>query len=210
MSVTKLSKVEECIALYLAAAEKFNDLIHRKQPVSSQITRDVACYAMMVFYAYNLPCNRTSDGKPRIAIPPALAQDVARNIQMVLEGHIPTWMLHLIKPGAPSAHPRMRQEIGLAVAYKKLCDAGLIADRHSTKTIAGLFGVTRQSVQKWMTEYSYSEPSDWFPEAPDEAERAKLIQEALRKGAKHYRVWGRAPGSARPHGKATRRASAKS
>ena len=95
MSLTKLSKVEESIALYLSAAEKFNELVHRKQPVSSQITRDVACYAMMVFYAYNLPCNRTSDGKPRIAIPPALAQDVTRNIQMILEVHIPTWMLHL-------------------------------------------------------------------------------------------------------------------
>jgi hypothetical protein len=111
---------------------------------------------------------------------------------MILEGHIPTWMLYLVKPGARSAHPRMRQEIGLAVAHKKLCDAGIISDRHSTKSIADLFGVTRQSVQKSMTEYSYSEPSDWFPEAPDEAERARLIQEALRKSAEHYRVWGRA------------------
>jgi hypothetical protein len=39
MSLTKLSKVEESIALYLSAAEKFNELVHHKQPVSSQITR---------------------------------------------------------------------------------------------------------------------------------------------------------------------------
>jgi hypothetical protein len=209
MSLTKLSKIEESIALYLSAADKFNDLVHRKQPASPQSVRDVACHAMMVFYAYNLPCNRTSDGQPRIAIPSPLAQDVARNIQLILEGHIPRWMLHLVKPGAPSAHPRMRQEIGLAVAYKKLCDAGLISDRHSTKTISDMYGVTTRRVQHWMKEYGYSEPSLWFPDAAGEAERARLIQEALPNFAASYKQWGRAPGNARPYGKARRRPTAK-
>src|SRR5262245_50623604 len=123
MGLKTTSDIEGWTALYFAAAARFNDLVHRKQPVSSRMTREVAYYAMRVFYAYNLPCNQKSDGGPRIEIPPQLAQDVARNIQLILEGHIPTWMLHLVKPGAPSAHPKMRQGIGLAVAYKKLCDA---------------------------------------------------------------------------------------
>jgi hypothetical protein len=209
MSLTKVSKIEESIALYFSAAEKFNDLVHRKQPVSSQVTRDVACYAMMVFYAYNLPCNRTPHGQPRIPIPPPLAQDVARNIQMVLEGHIPKWMHDLVKPGAPPAHPGMRRDIGLAVAYKKLCDTGLISDHHSTKTISDMYGVTRRRVQDWMKEYGFSEPSDFFPDTAGETERARLIQDALPNCAARYKEWGRAPKNARPFGKVRRRPSAK-
>src|SRR5215475_807286 len=110
MSVASLSQIDESLARYFSAVETFNDLVNRKQPVGSQTTKEVACCAMMVFYAYNLPCNRTSDGQPRTPIPPQLANDVARNIQSVLEGHIPQWMLQLIKRGAPSADPRMRED----------------------------------------------------------------------------------------------------
>jgi hypothetical protein len=209
MSVEPLSQIEVSLARYFSVAETFNDLVNRKQPVGSQTTKEVAHCAMMVFYAYNLPCNRTPDGQPRTPIPPQLANDVAYNIQQVLEGHIPKWMLESIRRGAPSANPRMRQIIGLAVAYKKLCDAGLISDRHSTKTIAELYGVSRKGVQDWIKEYAYAEPSDWFPDAADEAERANLIKEALPNAAERYRTWGRAPGNERPHGKARRRPSAK-
>lgn len=52
----------------------------------------------------------------------------------------------------------MRRDIGLAVAYKKLCDAGLISDHQSTKTISDMYGVTRRRVQNWMKEYGYSKP----------------------------------------------------
>jgi hypothetical protein len=209
MSVTSPPKVEQAITMYFAAAGRFNDLVNGKQPVDPETTREVARCAAMVFSAYNLPCNWTSGKKPRVPIPPALARDVAHNIQRVLEGHVPQWILQLVKKGAPRAHPKMRHDIGLAVAYKKLCDADLISDRHSTKTIADSYGVTRRRVQGWMREYAYSEPTDWFPEAADEVERASLIQNALPLAAARYRQWGRAPRNVRPHGKARRRPSAK-
>jgi hypothetical protein len=202
--------IENCIAQYLDAARRWNNLIRDKQPVSLISTAEVAWCAMRVFSAYKMPSNLAPDGKPRVAIPIQLAADVARNIQRVLEGHIPPWMSDLTKRGSSRAHPRMREEIGFAVAYKKLCKAGLIDDRRSTKTISDLYGVTTRRVLDWMHEYSYAEPSDFCPAAKDEAGRAKLIQEKLPVYAAHYKQWGRSPRNARPHGKARHRPSAKS
>ena len=209
MSVADLSEMEQSVDQYFAAAKRYNNLIHHKQPVGAMTTRELARCAMNVFYAYKMPSNLTPDGKPRVSIPIQLAADVAYNLQQVLEGHIPSWMLVLQKPGAPFAHPKMRQDIGLAVAYKKLCDAGQISDSQSTKTVSDLYGVSTRRVQMWMKEYSFSEPSDWVLAGTDDAVRNRLIQDALPNCAARYKECGRGPSNARPHGKARRRLSAK-
>ena len=202
--------VKKAVDQYLAVAKTFNSLVLNRQPVHSQSVREPAWWAMMVLYGYCLPSNWAADGRPIVALPMELAHDIARNIQLVLAGHIPRWMTHLIKKGASETHPAISLRIGLAVAYKKLCDAGLLKDRTPTKTIARMYGVTRRAVQTWMKQYCFAEPSLWFPEAVDEAERAKLIEAALPETAAFYKDWGRAPANPRPFGKVGDRSHAKS
>ena len=202
-------EVQQAISGYLLAAGRFNDLVNRKEEVSSKAVRDVAWFAAAVFYTYNLPSNWQPDGRPRIPIPRQLARGCREEYSAGSVGQHPTWMLHLTSKGAPAADPVMRRGIGVAVAYLKLCSAGHLRDKHPTKTIADRFGVSRRCVQGWEKEYEYSEPSDWFPQAADEAERARLISAALPKAAGRYRQWGRGPKNPRPHGKAHRRLGAK-
>jgi hypothetical protein len=204
------TNVFEAIKKYLQAAEHYNSLLSSKSEVSSNAVRECAYWAMMVLYKYNLSDNWTSQTTPKNAIPPQLADDIARNIQMILRGHIPQWMLHMQKTGAPVSHPRMAADIGLAVAYKKLADSGAINDSHSTKTISDLFGVDRKAVQNWMKQYSHVEPSLFFALAADDGERAKMIADDLPKAAERYREFGRGPKNKRPFDKALRRIRAKS
>jgi hypothetical protein len=203
-------EITEALEKYFSAARRFNALIEQQCQVADGVVREYAFWAMMVLYTYRLPSNWTHDKQPRVPIPVELTDDIARNIQMVLSGHIPKWMLHIRKAGAPPAHSRMIEDIGVAVAYKKLADAGQIKDRHSTKTITEAYGVTPKAVQNWMKEYSYAEPTDFFPAAAGDEERAMAIAEQLPKSGDFYRKWGRSPKTQRPFGKARRRPSAKS
>ena len=165
---------------YFAAARDFNQQIHRLEQISQSDVRRIAEHAMMALYSYSLPGN-WCDGRPHVVIPLQLASDIAHNMLIVLRGRIPRWMSHLSKKGvgAPAGHPKMGRDIGIAVAYKKLCSARSLSDRRPTATIARMYGVSKRRVQQWMKVYDFSEPSLWFPEATDETERARLIQAAL-------------------------------
>lgn len=198
------------LAKYLDAASAFKCQIQDKEQVSEQVVRDCAYWAMMALYSYGNEENWTADGCPRVALPPYFTRDIAYNLQLVLTGHIPQWMLHLQRQGAPQTHPRMAECIGLAVVYKKLAEAGEIKDSKSTKTISEAYGVSPRCVQGWVKEYSWVNASYFFPSAINEAERRSLIMASLQKAGAAYRDWGRGPANQRPHGKAKRRPSAKS
>jgi hypothetical protein len=202
--------IDSALAKYFEAASTYNDLLSSKGGVPENVVRECANWMMLFLYLYNQPENWTPENTPRVAIPPQLANDIARNLQMVLSGHIPQWMLHLQKQGAPQAHPRMAAGIGVAVAYKKLAAAGAIGDSQSTKTVSKLYGVSPRGVQNWMKEYSFCEPADFFPHAGNEADRATQIAAELPRAAASYREWGRGLANQRPFGKAGRRPRAKS
>jgi hypothetical protein len=203
-------EITEALEKYFNAARCFNALIAQQCQVGDNLVRECAYWAMMVLYTYRLPSNWTHEKQPRVPIPVELTDDIARNIQMVLAGHIPQWMLHIQKPGAPPAHPRMVEDIGVAVAYKKLADGGQIKDRQSTKKISDLYGVSRKAVQKWLKEHSYIESSYFFQNAENDETRANLIADELPRAAERYRQWGRGPSNQRPFGKAQRRPRANS
>jgi hypothetical protein len=202
--------IDSALAEYFKAANTYNYLLSSKVMVPENVVRECAYWMMRFLYVYNQPENWISENTPRVAIPPQLADDIARNLQMVLSGHIPQWMLHLQKQGAPQAHPRMAAGIGVAVAYKKFAASGAIKDSHSTKTVAKLYGVSTRGVQNWMKEYPFCEPADFFPHAGNEADRAAQIAAELPRAAATYREWGRGAANPRPFGKAGRRPRAKS
>jgi hypothetical protein len=207
---SELSEIAQALENYLHVANSFNKLIAEQSAVPQELVKKCAYWAMMFLLKYRLPGNWTDDGKPRIPIPVTLAKDIAENIQRILQGHIPKWMLHLQKIGAPQTDPRGAEHIGLAVVYKRLAADGKIKDRRSTKTIAEAYGVTSKTVQNWMKEYSYAEPTDFFPAAAGDEARAMAIAKQLPKSGDQYRQWGRSPRNPRPFGKAQRRPSAKS
>jgi hypothetical protein len=188
---------------YLEAAQRFNDEA-AKGKVSDSLVRECARLAMMALYTYQLPENWDGGG-PIVPLPVQLTNDIARNILVTLGGHIPTWMLHLQKTGAPRVDPKIAEKIGLAVAYKKLAAHGVIVDRQAAKTISGNFGVTRRQVQAWVKEYSWADPECFFPYSSSDRERASLIAADLPRAGEFYRDWGRGPKNPRPTGKAWKR-----
>jgi hypothetical protein len=206
----ELIEITNALENYFSAARRFNALIAQQRQVADNVVMGYAYWAMMALYTYRLPSNWTHDKQPIVPIPVELTDDIARNIQMVLSGHIPQWMLHIQKAGAPPAHPRMVEGIGVAVVYKKLVAGGQIKDRHPTKTITEAYGVTSKTVQNWMKEYSWATLADYFPNAQSDEARAILIAEQLSKSGDQYRQWGRGTKNPRPFGKAPRRPSAKS
>ena len=163
--------------------------------------------AALALRSYNLP-NNWNGNQPIIPLPQNLVSDIARHIQILAGGHIPQWMLHIQKKGRGEADPNVKQWIGLAVAYKKLCGRGVIKDNSSTKTITDLYGISRRRVQTWVEEI-LSEPEDWFSQAENEAERARLIKETLPVFGEKYQLWGNGPKNPNPIGKAEHRRGAK-
>jgi hypothetical protein len=112
-------EVTEALEKYFNAARCFNALIAQQCRVADNVVRECAYWAMMVLYTYRLPSNWTHEKQPKVPIPVELTDDIARNIQMVLAGHIPQWMLHIQKPGAPPAHPRMIDPICTVSAERR-------------------------------------------------------------------------------------------
>ncbi len=200
-------EARDAIALYFQWAKRLNDLLQNKQPVPQDLVRDVALSAAQVLYAYNIPSN-WRDARPVEPIPPGLAEDIGRHIQLICSGHIPQWILHLQKKGAPPGDPRMKRDIAIAVVYKKLVTRRLINDNKSTAKIANMYKVSRRQVQNWMHEYAYAKPEDFYPEATSDADRAEKISDALHSASARYREWGRGTSNPKPFGKAKPRPSA--
>jgi hypothetical protein len=206
--------INQAILEYYEVATMVNEELKAKREISDVLIRAMALRACMVLRAYCLPENWPDRdrgheaGSPLVPLPLQLAEDVARHIYMLANGHIPQWMLHLQKTGSATADPRMQQNIGLALAYKSLCEAGRIRNTKPVKTISDAYGVSRRAVQQWAKQYP-TDPSLWFPQALTEEERAQMILAEMPIAAGRYREWGRAPKNARPFGKVSRRLRAK-
>ena len=199
--------LDEALAHYYRLAEDMNKRIEAPQEIADEDVRDLAYAAAFALRTYNLP-NNWNGNQPIIPLPQYLVSDIARHIQILAGGHIPQWMLHIQKKGRGEADPNVKQWIGLAVAYKKLCERGVIKDKSSTKTITDLYGISRRRVQNWVKD-DLSEPELWFPEATDDAHRAELIKQNLPEYGEKYRLWGNGPKNANPIGKAEHRRGAK-
>ena len=144
-------KIEEALEMYSRAAEEFNSLLGGLVPY--EVVRDLRVSALLVLHGY---CRKDNwnDGRPIITIPRGMALDLAEDIASVLGGHIPTWMLHMQRRGAPKRYPAMVRDIETAVLYHALRVRGIIEDRTPTKTVAHKLGVSRRAVQQWIDEAS--------------------------------------------------------
>jgi hypothetical protein len=208
--VTEPEELEFAIELYRCRAAEINALIQQQAPVPSEVVRDVALAAALTLRAYCLPnnWNGPTAETARRPLPPELASAIARHIQVLCGGHIPHWILHLQRRGAPSVDPTVRTWQGFAVAYIKMSKQGLIADRSPTARIGSLYGVTRRTVQNWCRDLD-CEITDFFPYAANDRERADLIIVAMKSSAEKYRLWGGGPSNPKPFGKGRQRPRAK-
>jgi hypothetical protein len=205
--------IKQAIADYFDAANTVNKSL-ANQELSDAPIRNLAIRSYEVLRAYASPENwpdwdrNEISGHPIVPLPQQLAADLARQIYLLANRHIPRWMLDLQKQGSPINDPRLQEAIGLALAYKKLCEVGRINNKWPVKTISNAYGVTRRGVQLWAKEYP-ADPELFFPQASSEDERALMILAEMPKAAARYREWGRGTNNPRPHGKAQRRPRAK-
>jgi len=144
-------KIEEALELYSRAAKVYNSFLGRWVPY--EVVLRLRLSALLVLNGY---CRKDNwnDRRPIIPIPPGMALDLAEDIDSVLGGHIPSWMLHMQRRGAPKRYPAMVRDIETAVLYHALSERGIIEDRTPTKTVADKFGVSRRTVQQWRKETS--------------------------------------------------------
>ena len=154
-------KIEEALKLYYKAAEEYNSLLGGWVPY--EVVRDLHVSIVLVLQGYRRKDN-WNDGRPIITIPPEMALDLAEDIASVLGGHIPSWMLHMQRRGAPKRYPAMVRDIETAVLYHTLSERGIIEDRTPTKTVADKFGVSRRAVQQWRDETSPKISRTRFPD----------------------------------------------
>ena len=154
-------KIEEALELYSRAAKVYNSLLGRWVPY--EVVLHLRLSALLVLNGY---CRKDNwnDGRPIIPIPPGMALDLAEDIDSVLGGHIPSWMLHMQRRGAPKRYPAMERDIETAVLYHTLSGRGIIEDRNPTKTVAGKFGVSRRAVQQWIDQIPQSIFRTRFPD----------------------------------------------
>lgn len=203
-------RMSAALEIYNAHIEAYNRKIQSREAVSSELVRATARAMALVLASYCLPENWRGEygSSPKIPLPPQIAGDIARNIHIICDGHIPKWILHLQKRGTAPVDPRVREWQGYAIAYVELCKAGLIKNRAPTGTVAKIFGVTVRAVQNWVKNID-AEPSDFFPEAINEADRASLIADKVRWAGEQYRIWGPGHQTAHPFGKGRKRPRAK-
>jgi hypothetical protein len=116
-------KIEEALELYYRAAEEFNSLLGGSVPY--EVVRDLRVSALLVLHGYRHKDN-WNDRRPIITIPPEMALDLAEDIDSVLRGHIPSWMLHMQRRGAPKRYPAIDRDIETAVLYHALSERGII------------------------------------------------------------------------------------
>ena len=154
-------KIEEALEMYYRDAEEFNSLFGGWVPY--EVVRDLHVSLLLVLNSY---CRKDNwnDGRPIIPIPPEMALDLAEDINSVLGGHIPKWMLHMQRRGAPKHYPAMMRDIETAVLYHALSESGIIEDRTPTKTVADKFGVSRRAVQQWIEQIHQSIFRTRFPD----------------------------------------------
>jgi hypothetical protein len=194
-------QVAAALGSFLRLESEFKRLVDAKKPVPRSLIRDTTQAARRAALAYCRPDNwsdRDLDrtGPPVEHFPWALAWDMARNLEILAAGHIPRWMRHLQRRGAPRGHPDMNRDKAVAVAYRTAATLGLVRDRSPVRTIQQAYGgVSKQAVQKWMAEYAHATP-DAFGWRTEEDART-----ALEGSGRRYSESGRAPGIRRPGGK---------
>ena len=115
-------KIEEALEMHFRDAKEFNSLVGGRVPY--EVLRDLHVSALLVLNGY---CRKDNwnDGRPIIPIPPEMALDLAEDIDSVLGGHIPSWMLHMQRRGAPKRYPAMMRDIETAVLYHPLSERRL-------------------------------------------------------------------------------------
>ena len=161
--------------------------------VPRELTSQLFHHANLVLTAYCHPSNRNNDGGPREAIPVEFAHTIAEQVRWILSGKLPDPIADLIQRGAPGIAPQERRDIGIAVAYMKLAEAGEIDDQAPVTNIAKLFGVDPETPRRWKNKnkkYRHVEPTDFFPGVTPE-ERIHLIEDEIIRAAKRYRSGGR-------------------
>ena len=142
-------KIEEALEMYSRDAEEFKSLLPGLVPYEVVLALRVSALLVLNGYCHK---DNWNDGKPIITIPRGMALDLAEDIDSVLGGHIPRWMLHMQKRGAPKRYPARERDIETAVLYHALSKRGIIEDQNPTKTVADKFGVSRRAVQQWIEE----------------------------------------------------------
>ena len=100
-------KIEEALEMYYRAAEEFNSLLPGLVPYEVVLALRVSALLVLNGYCHK---DNWNDGRPIITIPRGMALDLAEDIDSVLEGHIPRWMLHMQKRGAPKRYPAMERD----------------------------------------------------------------------------------------------------
>jgi hypothetical protein len=184
-------KIEEALKMYYRDAEEFNSLWGGWVPY--EVVRDLHVSALLVLQAYRRKDN-WNDGRPIIPIPPEMALDLAEDIASALGGHIPKWMLHMQRRGAPKSYPAMVRDIETAVLYHKLSERGIIEDRTPTKTVADKFGVSRRAVQQWIYQAPPSIFRTRFPDCVgDDTALAILVTAEFPMAADRYAAHRRPP-----------------
>jgi hypothetical protein len=162
------------------------------RPDREQVT--VAYIALeRVLRAYCRPSNWPDgyDGRPHEDVPPEIAAWLADQIQSLHKGSLPGPMTELIRPGAPKIRAAENRDIGFAVAYIRAAKDGLIKDRSYRKTIAELYAVRPETVNRWCRKHPDTQLSDFFSHAQGDEERATLILDAVRECGDRYQKAGR-------------------
>jgi hypothetical protein len=176
-------KIEEALKLYYRFAEEFNSLLPGGVPY--EVLLNLRVSALLVLQGYRRKDN-WNDGRPIIPIPPEMALDLAEDIDSVLGGHIPRWMLHMQKRGAPKHYPAMERDIETAVLYHALSERGIIEDRTPTKTVADKFRVSRRTVQQWIEQIHQSIFRTRFPDCVGDAALAIRVTAEFPTAADRY------------------------
>lgn len=184
------NSVAAALLIYRNAAKDARTFLEKGNTPDRKTFQEVFRAAESVLWAYCLPQNIDSDGRPIEYFPIDLAGSLAWHIGYIRTGHLPSTIKDMLRPGSPGVGPHERNDIALAVAYIVAARQGIIVDRHPSKSISELYGVTTRGVRKWQEKYKGTEPSDFYPniDAPDFEE---LLNRDVKEAGLRYQQGGR-------------------
>lgn len=107
--------------------------------------------------AFNAPENWTRDETPRVYLPRYAAFVLGKILDDLLSGRVPAEIEHLFfGRKRPGLHAIQRRAIEPAVRYIVAAERELIDVNDPIAEVAGLYGVKRRSVRRWLSEHRSS------------------------------------------------------
>jgi hypothetical protein len=190
-----------CSELHSNSANRIIKALDSGRRVSLQDAKLWAHTLASVLAAYNLPDNWDVEEKPREQIPRWIVVVLYKLLQFFIDANLPEPVRTLIKRGGtPGPGPNMRRDIGRAVAYIVAARAGDISDDQPVRTICNHFKVSTRTVQNWMANLSWMEPSDLLNRVP-ETQRPMYLIERMKEAGARYARQGRSAHAIQQRGK---------